>query len=291
MLKEEPFFYKNGDYKLFGMLHYPYNCENDLSHQTSSAKKNCGIVFCCPFAEEKLWSHRIFVNFARYLSRNGYTVLRFDYMGNGDSEGNFEDSTIETNLSDIAKSIEVIKKMGSIDEVGLLGLRLGATLAVVSAKENNDIDFLVLWEPIIKVKEYLQQCLRSNLTTQMVTYKKIVKTRKEITDDLLNRKAANIDGYLMSGEFYKQASKIDLSHYDFCFSEPVQFIQISINENVPIKKDLIELYEKRFRNENKNSEISAVKEEPFWREIKTFYRDAPNLFDKTLCWIEKITEH
>ncbi len=290
MYKEKPFYYKNNNYNLFGILHYPCSRENDLFQEANAPNKSCGIVFCSPFAEEKLWSHRIFVNFARSLSLKEYTVLRFDYMGNGDSEGNFEDSTIETNLLDIAKSIEVIKRIGNVTCVGLLGLRLGATLAAVSAKENSDIDFLILWEPVINVEEYLQQCLRSNLTTQMVVYKKIIRTRKDITENLLNGKTANIDGYLISGEFYKQASNIDLLNHDVSFSKPVQIVQISKNENSPIKKGLVEFYEKKYRHTNKNSELSLVAEEPFWSEIKTYYQDAPNLFNKTISWIDKITE-
>ena len=44
-------------------------------------------VFCHPLTEEKLWTHRVFVTFARELAAAGHTVLRFDYRGNGDSDG------------------------------------------------------------------------------------------------------------------------------------------------------------------------------------------------------------
>ena len=75
-MKEKPFIFPNGSYNLFGILHEPEIESNGE-----------GFVFCSPFAEEKLWAHRVFVNFARELARLGYTVLRFDYMGHGDSEG------------------------------------------------------------------------------------------------------------------------------------------------------------------------------------------------------------
>lgn len=287
MPEETPFFFKNNNCNLFGVLHVPDINASKLKPKTSNTD-NHGVVLCCPFAEEKLWSHRVFVNFARLLAKNGYTILRFDYMGHGDSEGDFEDFTVETRLSDIAKSVEVIKEKANVAHVGLLGLRLGTTLAAISAEENPGIDFLILWEPVVKVEEYLQQCLRSNLATQMATYKKIIRTRKEITQDLLNGKVANIDGYLMSGEFYRQAASIDLAKRDIKFSRPVQIVQISRNENLSIKKAYTDLYENKYKQGNRHSELSVVVEKPFWSEIKTYYQEAPNLFQKTLSWLARI---
>ena len=280
-MPEEPFFFDNNNYNLFGILHHPL---------PGSKRKNFGIVLCAPFAEEKLWSHRVYVSFARELAKEGYNVLRFDYMGHGDSSGNFEDSNIETRLSDITRSIEIIKKKGNVHRVGLLGLRLGATLAAMIAERISNIDFLVLWEPVVEVEAYLQQCLRSNLATQMAIYKKIVRNRTEMTEDLLKGKSVNIEGYMMSGEFYKQASKIDFINYNICFSSPVQIVQISKNEKMPVKKELKSLYEEIFKGKNQNSEFAQVVEEPFWSEIKTYYQNAPNLFNKTISWVNKVTD-
>lgn len=284
---DEPFFFDNNNHRLFGILHQP---DYTLANLTPSvcSHKNTGLVFCAPFAEEKLWSHRVFANFAKTLASKDFSVLRFDYMGHGDSEGNFEDSTIETRISDIIKSVNVLREKSNVTKVGLLGLRLGATLAAIVVEKIKDIDFLVLWEPIVKVEEYLQQCLRSNLTTQMAIYKKITRNRKQITQDLLIGKSANIDGYLVSGEFYKQAAKIDLSNYDFYFQNPVQIVHISKNETAPIKSELKELYENNYRQLNHYSTLSMVVESPFWNEIKIYYQEAHNLFRDTLHWLDSM---
>ncbi|MBT8350241.1 MAG: alpha/beta hydrolase, partial [Deltaproteobacteria bacterium] len=108
-MKETPFFFPNESYNLFGVLHEPEN-----------TPKPQGFVFCHPFAEEKLWTHRVFVNFARELAQKGYTVLRFDYMGHGDSEGGFQDSTIETRLFDIKCAIKTLSEnISSPERIGL----------------------------------------------------------------------------------------------------------------------------------------------------------------------------
>ena len=276
---EEPFFFNNSRYNLFGILHRP---------SPEKEKKDCGVVFCAPFAEEKLWSQRVYVSFARELAGEGYAVFRFDYMGHGDSEGNFEDSTIETRLSDIAKSVEVLRSKTGVSRVGLLGLRLGGTLAAISSEKLRDINFLILWEPVVKVESYLQQCLRSNIATQMATYKKVIRNRKELTKDLLIGKPVDIDGYMMSGEFYNQAVLINFGGNSMNYSNPVLIVNITKNEKLPVKKDLESLYESIIKGKNRNSELSQLVEEPFWSEIKTYYQKAPNLFNKTISWLDGV---
>ena len=144
---------------------------------------------------------KLLVNFARSLVLAGYTVLRFDYTGHGDSDGIFEDSNVETRLLDIGRAVEIIREKTNVDRVGLLGLRLGATFGVLWAEKNDGIDALLLWEPVLNVRKYLLQCLRSNLTSQMSIYRKIKYTREQMIQDLEEGRPVNIDGYLMSGIF------------------------------------------------------------------------------------------
>ena len=56
------------------------------------------IVMCHPLGEEKLWSHRVFVSFARDLAAAGFAVLRFDFRGEGDSDRDFEETDLETRI-------------------------------------------------------------------------------------------------------------------------------------------------------------------------------------------------
>ena len=163
-------------------------------------------------------------------------------------------------------------------------MRLGGTLAAITAEKNNEIDFQILWAPIINVEKYLQQCLRSNLATQMATYRKIISTREQMTKDLLEGKLVNIDGYLVSGEFYKQASRIDLLDDLNNFSKPVLIVQIASKERAKTDPGLRDLYTK-FQMTNDQAQLTVVQEEPFWSEIKTYYQNAENLFSTTLSWL------
>jgi uncharacterized protein len=274
---DEFFFFKNNTHSLFGCLHQP-------DHPEGSNK--IGLIFCAPFAEEKLWSQRVFVNMARFLSKKGFTVLRFDYMGHGDSDGNFEDSDIESRLKDINAAVEGIMERTDLDKIGLLGLRFGATLAALYAEQNNRIDFLVLLEPVVEVGKYFRMCLRSNLSTQMATYKKIKFTREQMIYDLTSGKNVNIDGYLMSSNFFLQGEKIDLAGMELRFSRPVNIVHISKNTGSKPKKDMAALFHK-YNKLNSRSSLVLIKEKPFWNDVKIYYQNVENLFEIILDFMEE----
>ena len=156
---ETPFFFNNNDYRLYGVFHAP-------DEQAPLTGLRHGIVFCAPFAEEKMFSHRVYVNMARALAREGVACLRFDFMGEGDSDGSFEDSTVTTRLSDISAAMAALAEKAKIVYMGLIGVRFGATLAALAATRKM-VDTLALISPVISGQTYMDQCLRSNLTTQM----------------------------------------------------------------------------------------------------------------------------
>ena len=58
---------------------------------------------------------------------------------------------------DIETAVEELKDITGTERVVLLGLRLGATLAAsVAATRRNDVEALVLWDPIVSGEAYLQ---------------------------------------------------------------------------------------------------------------------------------------
>lgn len=275
---EEPSFFSNKNYRLFSVLHHPQDNQNP--------HRETGILFCDPFLEEKLWAHRVFVNFARFLARDSYWVLRFDCMGHGDSDGNDEGATVETQIADIHRAVEFLKQKTGVKRVILLGARFGGTLSALAAAGNDQIDAMALWNPIINGEKYFQECLRSNLTTQMTTYGKVKYTREQMVKDLSAGKPVNIDGYLISPEFYKQISQIRLVEAMNACDKPLLLIQIHKEESVRIDKELQGLYA-ALGEGGTPAEFMTVKGEFFWRELKIFPQREELLFDKTLAWIHK----
>lgn len=270
-MNETPFFFQGIGYNLFGVLHLP-----------KQKIKNTAFLFCHPFGEEKLWTHLIYVNFARELAHRGYPVLRFDYMGNGDSDGNFKDSSVETNLSDIHCALQVLReKVGSSSWLGLIGLRFGATLAALAAENESGINRLVLWEPIVNGAQYMQELLRINLTSQMAIYKEIRENREALVQAMKEGQTANVDGYEITWEMFEQVSSINLLDRLKQAQPNCLIVQISPRQQ-EFKKDL-SLLNSRYQN----GHALITMEEPFWKEIRAFYSSAQRLYQDTLTWLEQ----
>lgn len=269
-MPEKHFFFPDGNHRLFGVLHY-------ASQHNSSE----GFVFCHPFAEEKLWTHRVFVNFARVLSKLGYHVLRFDYMGHGDSSGSFEDSTIETRISNIQCAIATLEtEVPDIKNINLLGLRLGGTLAALVASQISKIDKLILWEPIVDGQRYMKDLFRINIATQSAVFKEIKYNTEALVNSLLKGKTVNIDGYEINHSLYSQMLAIDLANLPQLYEGKTLVVQINRKLGMGTKR--VQPLEHIFTK----ATTAEVEEQPFWKEIKDYYAFADSLFDTTKEWLK-----
>lgn len=269
-ISEKPFFFRNEGYQLFGVLHRP----------ASAKVLPQGFVFCHPCFEEKLWAHRVYVGMARELARCGFPVLRFDYMGHGDSDGDFEQATVATCLSDIACAVQTLQNEAGVAGVGLLGLRFGATLAAVSADSLPGISRLVLWDPIVDGAVYMQEVLLSNLATQSAVHQKILHTREELVVQMEAGHTVNIEGYGLAQALYAGASAIKLQP-PHTHADPCLVVQIGRANQKP-KKNLEALCAGY-----PSAELTLCAEEPFWKEIKPYCPRAESLYRTTLDWLRK----
>jgi uncharacterized protein len=129
----------NEDQKIFGIFHQPL-----------SKEKTPAVLICPGFGGNKCGKHRLFVSLGKELAKKGIAVLRFDYRGAGDSEGEFDDITLDSKVSDTLKCLDFLQKHPSIDatRIGLLGRSLGGAIAVLAARKNQHIKSMALWAPV-----------------------------------------------------------------------------------------------------------------------------------------------
>ncbi|MGH7495697.1 MAG: alpha/beta fold hydrolase [bacterium] len=260
---------------MFGILHYPQPNDN-----------GAGLVFCQAFAEEQNISHRIMANFARALAAGGYHVLRFDYMGCGDSSGESGQATIATRVADVLSSIALLKKKTGLERIGLLGLRLGAVCAALAAEKNPGIAFLILCAPVVDVKNYLWQLLRSNVAAQMVIYGEIRHDREQLVQNLMSGQLINIDGYDLSKEFYQEAIQAGLA--DALTQFPGSALLVDISE----KARLVDLALAKIAQSQKNGkaiEVIQASAPAFWIEPKSYVARTDDLYSKTIAWLDHVT--
>lgn len=266
--EETPLFFKNGAHRLFGILHAP----------NRTVERNEGFVFCYPCFEEKLWVQRVFVRYARELAHHGYWVLRFDFMGHGDSDGDFEGATVASRVSDLTSAVDFLRqRLNDGGRVSLLGLRLGAAIAALFAERDPSISRLVLWDPVMDGKSYFQDLLLSNLATQTAVHGKIVATREDLAKRLLDGKTVNVEGYEIGPLFFREICDVQLSGKK-SFAGPCLVVQIG-RAHQGLRRDLADLAAAYQRGT-----VQQVVEQPFWKELKLYYPAAAALFSATTSW-------
>lgn len=133
---------ENQQEKIFGVLHRPLSSTHPVP----------AVVVCPGFGGNKCGKFRLFVTLGKELAKRGIAVLRFDYRGAGDSEGEFQDMTLEGKISDALTCLDFLAQDPQIDatRLGLLGRSLGGAIAVLAARRYPSIKSLALWAPIFK---------------------------------------------------------------------------------------------------------------------------------------------
>ena len=99
-----------------------------------AAPRALGVVLCYPIGQEYLRAHRSFRQLAIRLARHGFHVLGFDYYGCGDSSGPDEAWTVPGALAKRRAGRPRAPAPCRLSRVGLVGLRFGATLALLAAR-------------------------------------------------------------------------------------------------------------------------------------------------------------
>ena len=104
------------------------------------------VIFSHGFKADK--NYQPFVEkLASQLCDAGYTVLRFDYWGSGESDGKFEDSNIRMQIEDLKDVIKYAQSQG-FSHICLNGHSLGSTNAIMAYDES--IECLLFWSPIFQ---------------------------------------------------------------------------------------------------------------------------------------------
>lgn len=272
-MNETPFLLQREAFALFAVAHEP-----------AGARSGDVFVFVHPLAEEKLWTHRVFVAYARELTARGHAVMRFDLLGNGDSDGDFSECSVESAMADVRCAVAEAKRRWSSPRVHLLGLRFGATLAALTAEQQDDIESLILWAPIVDGERYMQELLRTNLATQTAVYKEVRFDRVELVNQMREGATVNVDGYAMAYPMYAQAAAIKLSGSAKQHQGPCLIAQVARQPGRP-SDELAHL-----ATTYSNATLTSATEDPFWREIaRSYLREAPSLFAVTTAWLNDVT--
>jgi len=190
---EKPIVFQSQDAQIVGILHTPKKSTQSL------------IILCHGFTGDKIESRRLFVEAARAFSHAGYAAFRFDFYGSGDSAGDFSDSLISHNISNLIDAMAWGRNQGYTTIV-VLGISMGAATAILTL-ENQAADALIAWSTVPDMKKLFE--------TKNTNFAKL-KDQIE---------SYEFDGWLLRRDFWEDALKYDIKNALQNLSMPKLIVQ------------------------------------------------------------------
>jgi len=154
-----PVIMKNRDgLSLYGMMHIP---------KDSSLRKKTAVILLSPGIKSHIGPHRLYVNMAASYAKEGYVVLRFDFHGLGDSEGDVEGTfvadiygSIEQGryVDDVLAAMDYLENEQGIGRIVLGGLCGGAITGLIAGSFDSRVVGLIgLGIPVINASTPMNQ--------------------------------------------------------------------------------------------------------------------------------------
>ncbi|WP_234422275.1 hydrolase 1, exosortase A system-associated [Sedimenticola thiotaurini] len=137
---ETPLTFECAGSRLVAVLHNP------------SSKRRRALLVVVGGPQYRAGSHREFVLLARAVADSGYPVLRFDYRGMGDSEGDY--TGFDNIQDDIRAAVDSLQDhLPNVEEVVIWGLCDAATAAAFYAPGDPRVKGLALANPWVRSEE------------------------------------------------------------------------------------------------------------------------------------------
>lgn len=142
-----PYFFGAGPQRLYACHHLP----------AQGLTPGRAVLICNATGHEYERSHRTLRQLGLQLAKDGHHALRFDYRGTGDSAGECAPAGFSEWRQDINSAIDECARISGQAQIGVVGLRLGASLAAQSAAARKNVHSLVLYAPIVDGKSLLRE--------------------------------------------------------------------------------------------------------------------------------------
>ena len=175
--------FKNSDSKtLTGVIELPFN-QNPENFVLFAHCFTCNKNFHAPS------------NISKSLASKGYGVLRFDFTGLGDSEGDFEDTSFSGNVDDLVAAADFLKREYNAPAL-IVGHSLGGAAALFASSKIESVKAVVTINApsnLTHVQKHFESSL-SEIEKEGSANIKIggrsFKIKKHFVDDLENNKDA-----------------------------------------------------------------------------------------------------
>ncbi len=245
-----------------------------------------GVVLVAPFMEERQDSHEVLRSLALSLSAAGFAVLRFDLFGTGDSDGDWDDATVQGWLDDLSSMRTLLRREAGVDTVGFVGLRFGATLAAYAAAQH-ETGWVGLVQPVLQGEAYAQEVLRAHLAAELVLHKKAGTTREALTAQLQAGNTVNLFGYGFTPAQFREMSTLDVGRALHGWAGDVLVVEVARTATARQGKELTAFVESLGP---RGTLVRAVEPHSLYNEGKQRIVEAPEVTRCLLEWLKARTE-
>lgn len=217
---------QHGEEKITASIHYPV--------ETAKRQGRCKdrvplIVICHGFVGSRIGVDRLFVKAARELASEGNLVVRFDYVGCGESSGEYGQEGIDSMIAQTRAVLDYGLSCGDIDptRVILIGHSLGGAVALLTAVRDRRVKKLILWSAV------------------GYPFNDIVKiTGRHVYDESKDKGIADYLGYGFSPEFFDSLGNYQPFQEAIKFTGDVLVIHGTSDDAIPV--DYAFLFQKVF---------------------------------------------
>ncbi len=183
----QPFFLESAGHRCFALYRGP----------ESGASKH--VLFVPGFNEEMNRCRSMLTFAAAALAEQGMGSLVLDLHGTGESEGEHADARWDLWLQNITDAVKWLEGRGAC--VALIGVRLGAVLAADWLRAvPSPARQLMLWQPVVDGKSYLNQFLRIRIAANMDRSDLPKETTQSMREQWARGECVEVAGYAVHPE-------------------------------------------------------------------------------------------
>ena len=141
--------------RLSAMVHLP-----DTFHEGTP------LVVCCHgFSGEKVGYNQLTLNLAKFMEKSGYGVVRFDFLGSGDSDGDFATDTFvagwQEDLVNVLSWVKAQQKFAA-SPIILYGHSLGGLVVLTHPNLHHSVAARMVFAPVTQAIDNFREIILGN---------------------------------------------------------------------------------------------------------------------------------
>jgi pimeloyl-ACP methyl ester carboxylesterase len=264
-----------GPDKMIGSVHQP------------DRPTQAGLVVCSPILADFYSRYRHEVMLGRDLAARGTAVLRFQYRGTGNSDGDESETSFDSMVEDALEAAAALREWTGVRDVTFLGTRFGGLIAAAAAKAGGTRT-LMLWEPVLEATTYFREANRARLVQTASRGEGQGSTFEELLAQLERGEVADILGYSLYRALYDSSSTRTLDGE--LGDDPLAILIMQLGTRPELRKTYVALAE-RLRSRGHDVDTRTVSlGEPWWMNAEGWTAvesrpQAQELIQSTTAWI------